>query len=264
MPDEKPAPPEDESDDDLSLAEAADADEPSGPALIGSGGLLAQGRGLLALGLALPPPPVTAESLDVAMGRLWLDLLDYGKRHPSKRVRLAANLVSAARILLKESVGSEHSPLGRDATRLSSGAKAYVEASGEVWFTTKRNDGVQIAVEMLQRGLSLEEKIFREKVEHLPGIGDDVVPIRIALLAGIIHTAWSLDDWSWLLELLREKRQPSECPTGPILVKELRKPLRDKKREEWPGLVRNILAAALRAAGVDGGVADTLALRTDR
>jgi hypothetical protein len=226
------------------------------------------GQGLGALGLLglLPAEPLSLEAMKAEVRAVWRSLLLFGEQHSSDRQRLAMNLLEAAHLLLdepqtprKNTAGTAPKSLTDGRKRLANGAKAYVEARGGAWFTLKRSPGIDIARDDIEAMIALS---ISRQAELFPGLPCSH-ELSAAVVAGLTIEAWEHERWSWLIDLLREKNQPTTPPNVHLLNAKVKSLLKGKP-ETWAGQAGSILTAALRLAGVDNICADSLVLKKHR
>lgn len=213
------------------------------------------------------------DRLEVALGKLWIDLAKNEEEHPSERARLATQLVRAAQLLLRDEQDENvrAAPARADGrTRLTHGVKAYLEARGEPAPSVRRTWSVISAIQHIRRVIQVIGDLLKEKN---PGTLIEEDPdIRAALVSSFVSkTLWNQDDWSAFRAHLRQNKQPVDAPNTHRLAHEVEGIFRGRYApsptplppEKWPDLAARVLAAAVRVAGGDKRFADNI-LRSER
>jgi len=214
-----------------------------------------------ALGGARRP---NAATLDRDLETLWLALVQFEKEQPSPDIRLAAGLITAARLLLSGAGEKIDKSTARKRDLLASGAKSFVLARGGAWLATRRNassDAIKIALADIARILGAAERKCRASPPE-----EDADPITTwgILAAAAICGAWESEKWPGFRELLERKGLPVDPPPTPAFARKvasLLQRLLPTSTAPWGELAGNILTAGLRLAGVASDVADALVLR---
>ena len=203
------------------------------------------------------PGALTAEKLTENIRSLWLDLMNLDDKEPSEKLRLAAGLLTVARLVLEDDNGNAEANIYR--SRLASEAQDYTEARGAHWFSINRRSGLVMARFELENALHNVRLWISERfgAEHA---GD--TELTATMIAWVVVTAWKEKRWAWLIQYLHEHKHNATAPDMKALRRKFVDILQTKTNAMSDyELAGQLLAAVLQNVGLSRGEAYELAIR---